>query len=277
MWKIYTLLPDFIKSNIRDFVKKIISNKSVVKTDKQIELARIKSIPRYSSGITTLFPQDFKFVDSASFLFIYDEIFNKNIYAFRSNKEEPFIIDCGANIGLSILYFKKIFPGAQILAFEPDPIVCKVLNYNISNLSNVQVIDKALWNEETVLNFHTEGADGGSLSAIPNEISTIGVRTDRLSKHIIKEVDFLKIDIEGAELKVLEDCEESLHLVQNMFIEYHSFVNLNQELASLISILERNNFRYHITSPGLSSPQPFIEISTYNGMDMQLNIYAYKK
>ncbi|MFD2515631.1 FkbM family methyltransferase [Pontibacter locisalis] len=243
----------------------------------QYELERIKSIPRYVPGVTNLLNRKLRFVDSASFLFMYDEIFKKKIYAFRSTNNQPFIIDCGANIGLSILYFKQLYPGAKMLAFEPDPKVFQVLQANVSELENVEIKEKALWNEETKLEFFSEGADGGSVNALPTKVETNEILTEKLSHYLDRKVDFLKIDIEGAEVKVLTECESKLHLVQNIFVEYHSFVKGTQDLATLLGILERNNFRYHINSPGLSSAQPFVGLNTYNGMDMQLNIYAFQE
>ena len=72
------------------------------------ELARIKKNPRYQKGRTDIFGFDFTFIDSASFLSQYFEIFTKQILSFETKNKQPYIIDCGSNIGVSILYFKKI-------------------------------------------------------------------------------------------------------------------------------------------------------------------------
>ena len=48
----------------------------------------------------------------------YEELFLDEIYRFQTNNEKPVIIDCGANIGLSSLYFKSIYPNAILHAFE---------------------------------------------------------------------------------------------------------------------------------------------------------------
>jgi FkbM family methyltransferase len=266
-----------IKKSIRAALYQDIGQPEIKKSDEQLELDRISNIQRYESGTTTVLSGNFRFVDSASFIFMYDEIFKKQIYAFSCNEPKPYIIDCGANIGLSIIYFKSLFPEANIVAFEPDPKVYQVLQKNVERLSDVVLRERALWGEETKMEFFSEGADGGSLSESSATIGKLEILTERLSTYITGKVDFLKIDIEGAELTVLAECESKLHLVQNMFIEYHSFVESRQELAALLAILERNEFRYHINSPGLTSRQPFMHLNTYNGMDMQLNIYAFKR
>lgn len=51
---------------------------------------------------------------------IVNEKFEKEEYKFELKTETPFIIDCGAHIGITSLYFKKFFPKSEILAFEPD-------------------------------------------------------------------------------------------------------------------------------------------------------------
>ena len=61
-----------------------------------------------------------KIPDSASYLSSREEIFDQQIYRFNTSNSKPYIVDCGANIGLSIIYFKQLFPNAEIVAFEPD-------------------------------------------------------------------------------------------------------------------------------------------------------------
>lgn len=275
--RIRKLIPDSIKKAAKQVLRLDSTSHSNIKSPEQIEIERVKSIPRYIPENTILIKDNFKFVDSASFIFMYDEIFKKQIYDFRTIQERPYIIDCGANVGLSIVYFKDLYPDAEIVAFEPDPKVFGVLEYNVRKLSDVKLVNRALWNTETTMSFFTEGADGGSFNSVFDNVERVEVLTDRLRSYLDKKVDFLKIDIEGAELTVLEDSEDKLHLVQNMFIEYHSFVDKEQELAKVLNILERNQFRYHINSPGLTSGRPFVHRNTYNGMDMQLNIYAFKQ
>ncbi|WP_162426447.1 FkbM family methyltransferase [Pontibacter pudoricolor] len=275
--RIRKLIPDYLKKAAKQVLRLDSTSHINIKNPEQIEIERIKSIPRYIPESTNLIKGNFRFVDSASFIFMYDEIFKKQIYDFRTTQERPYIIDCGANVGLSIVYFKDQYPNAEIVAFEPDPKVFGVLESNVGKLSDVKLVNRALWNTETTMSFFAEGADGGSFNSVSDNVERIEVLTDRLRSYLDKKVDFLKIDIEGAELTVLEDSEDKLHLVQNMFIEYHSFVEKEQELAKVLGILERNQFRYHINSPGLTSGRPFVKRNTYNGMDMQLNIYGFKQ
>lgn len=242
------------------------------------ELSRLKTTPRYQEGTSDILEKTIKFIDSASFCFIYDELFIKEIYKFKTTSTRPYIIDAGANVGLSVIYFKNLFPASEIIAFEPDPVVFNILSQNVRSfeLQNVELIPKALWNKEISLNFLSEGADAGRIVDKVNETNLIEVQTVRLGEYLNCKVDFLKIDIEGAETTVLEDCKDMLYNVERIFVEYHSFIDKPQELGRLINILESSGFRLSINSSGAISPQPLYQYSKYLGMDMQLNIFGFK-
>jgi FkbM family methyltransferase len=171
-----------------------------------------------------------------------------------------------------------LFPDSEIVAFEPDDKVFDVLQLNIKafNLTNVALIKKACWHSETVLNFFSEGADGGRAASEFDEKDIIQVETIRLRKFLNNKVDFLKIDIEGAENEVLHDIHDLLHNVERLFVEFHSFVGREQMLPEILTILKRADFRLHISSPGLISKNPFIQLNTYANMDNQLNIYGFR-
>jgi FkbM family methyltransferase len=247
---------------------------------RQAEIERLQSINRYTAEQTRLVAgRTISFPDAASFLFIYNEIFVKQIYEFQADTENPYIIDAGANIGMSTIYFKQLYPHAEIVAFEPDQSIAKYLYQNIASfgLTNVTVVEKALWNEETVLRFFSEGADGGRVATATDQSNIIEIPTTRLRKYLNRVVDLLKIDIEGAELTVLEDCKDLLHHVKHLFVEYHSFAGQPQQLAKLIQLLEEAGFRLYISAPGIVSEKPFVDPVVYAGMDGQLNIHAVRR
>ena len=243
------------------------------------ELNRIRAIPRHKEGYTRLLFNQLKFIDSASFCFIYDEIFKKQVYKFDTKNKHPLIIDAGANIGLSIVYFKQLYPNSKIIAFEPDEKIFSILETNINSFKfkNIELIKKALWKEDCVLSFEADGADGGRVNLNDTSKGEVKISAQRLSPFLNEPVDFLKIDIEGSELEVLIECQNKLTNVDKMFVEYHSFENKEQNLSKIITIIENAGFRYLINSPGLASNNPFVDQKTYLGMDMQLNIYAFRK
>ncbi len=241
-------------------------------------LLKVALKKRYTHYCINLFGSSFELVDSASFLWTFNDIFGSQIYKFKTSNTEPIIIDGGANIGLSILYFKQLYPSSHIIAFEPDVKIFNVLEKNIkhSGFSDVELINKALWSSETVLEFKSDGADGGSLYQGELQQEKYQVPTLRLRDYLNKPIDLLKLDIEGAETQVIEDCYDLLTNVQHLFVEYHSFAEQHQSLNVLINILSQAGFRLHIHAVH-SSPQPFCHCDVSMGMDLQLNIFARRE
>lgn len=240
--------------------------------------AKYGSTPRYHEKIVRLGKWSLIVPDIASFLSAYKEIFVEEIYAFNSDSESPIILDCGSNIGLSVFYFKGIYPSSKIYAFEPDPGIFRVLEKNIldNGISNVELINKAIWSSETTLQFSSEGADGGRIDT-GNDTNLVSVKSAKLSRYLeqIDKVDFLKIDIEGAEVEVINECIDFLKNVSFIFIEFHSFSNRKQFFGKMISLLEEIGFRIHI-HPLFISKRPFLGVSENIGMDMQLNLFFWK-
>lgn len=245
---------------------------------KDAEFEQLQKLPRFQPVEFVFFSKKLKIIDSASFLFQYGEIFTSEIYKFKARNQRPYIVDCGANIGLSIIYFKKLYPQASIIAFEPDPRVFNILSYNIHSFrfNDVTLINKALWDKTTTLPFFSEGSDGGRVAVRGDNKQLIRVKTEKLNKYLKKPVDFLKIDIEGAEAKVLEQCQDLLLNVKNLFVEYHSFLSEPQNLGRILRILRKSSFRYYISNIGVKTPHPFLKKNDWMGMDNQLNIFATK-
>lgn len=243
------------------------------------EKNRLRVFKRYKELKSNILGFPISMVDKSSFISMYDEIFNKEIYKFNSNNKKPKIIDCGANIGLSLFYFKKIYPESIITAFEPDRKIFEILKKNVisSKFNNIDLINKGLAekNEEQV-SFFSEGADGGRIALEMDKKTLTNVSVTRLSPFLEQPVDFLKIDIEGAEIEVLRECQKNLRNVNNLFIEYHSIVDKKQKLDEILKILTINNFRYYINRTGIKTKHPFLKLKNHLGYDLQLNISAKK-
>jgi FkbM family methyltransferase len=264
------------------YINRVLEKISYFFSSEGKELRRIKKIPRYQIATTQIFGFEFTFVDSASFIGQYDEIFKKQSYKFNTTNNQPFIIDCGSNVGVSLLYYLREFPNAKIVAFEPDKNVFAILKSNVEkmNSTNITLVNKGVWNADGVISFLQEGADGGQVLDNNTNVSagakTIEIETTSLKKYLSSKIDFLKIDIEGAEVEVIEDCENLLQNAQQVFIEFHSTVGKVQKLDTILKILSKNNFRYFVESVTLFNNQPFIKRTVINSFDNLLSIYAYK-
>ena len=243
------------------------------------KLKRLKRLARNREFTTNVLGPTIRGVDGLSFYYSFREIFEQCIYKFVADGPAPRIIDGGSNVGLSILYFKALCPFASIVGFEADPQVFAVLAGNIAScrLKGVELINKALWSKEETLRFASKGADAGTLVETNDEYHRmIEVEGCRLQCYLQNPVDMLKLDIEGAELAVLRDCADQLGNVRNLFVEYHSFSDQPQQLNELLDLLQNAGFRYQIQTQ-FASRKPFIRRESQSGMDMQLNIFAYRE
>lgn len=224
-----------------------------------------------------LFGKEFYFTNPTELMHGLNEIFIEEVYK-QPLPQNPYIIDCGANIGLSVIYIKQMYPDAKIIAFEPDEKNFDLLQANIKSFGykNVQALKEAVWTENTTLQFAGEGSMS---SRIHGEVSenTIPVRAIRLRDYLDKPIDFLKIDIEGAEYNVVMDIADQLHHVHNLFLEYHGSFFQNNELNKIFTLLVDNGFSYYIKEATSVYDHPFERIKKENiNYDVQLNIFCFR-
>ena len=87
------------------------------------------------------------FDDYRHFVFMFEQIFLAFVYYFEVKNKKPVIYDCGANIGLATIFFKYLYPGATITAFEPDPVVFEMLKKNIemNRFKGVTAVNRAVF------------------------------------------------------------------------------------------------------------------------------------
>ena len=88
-------------------------------------------------------------------------------------------------------------------------------------------------------------------------------------------VEFLKIDIEGNEINVIPDIAGELSKVNNLFLEYHTFIDQPQNLSKIIGIIEAAGFRYYIKEAACKE-SPYLERELFYKMDMLVNIFCYR-
>lgn len=244
------------------------------------EKRRLQAIPRYHQTETHLFGTKIIVNDACTLLCDIDEIIEKEIYKFEAESSVPLIIDCGANIGISIVYFKHLYPQAKIIAFEPDPILFSMLSKNISNFffENIEIHQAAIWTNDHGVSFLQEGGHSGKVLEGGSHDKEISVPSFQL-KNILnsfESIDMLKIDIEGAEFDVLFDCGEYLSKCKNVFVEYHSDINKKQKLHNILELMCDLGYRYHVHE-SFKRKHPFVDRQTIAGMDLQLNLFFLKE
>src|SRR4029077_12974091 len=109
------------------------------------ELARLAALPSREPTITEIFCWPFHIPNVRAFIYLYDLYFKKRIFDFALGDRHPYVIDCGANIGVTVTWWKKRYPDAQVLAFEADPDIFRVLERNCGALPGVRLLNAAVW------------------------------------------------------------------------------------------------------------------------------------
>jgi FkbM family methyltransferase len=157
-------------------------------------------------------------------LLILKEIFFNQVYSFTENTDSKLksspgvIVDVGANIGISIAYFKNKYPNTKMIAIEASPINYFQLKKNIeeNNFDNIEAINCFLANKNGITKFyHNVDKPGGSFGEgfklkKSNKYEEFEVNTAKLSDLINGHKNIvIKIDVEGAEYQILKDLAAS--------------------------------------------------------------------
>lgn len=182
-------------------------------------------------------------LSSDSLTFLHREIFVDLAYFFSTSRTAPVIIDGGSNIGVSVAFFKTLYPEARVLAFEPAARTFELLQKNVGGVPGVELHRVALGRSNSLVPFY-EHDDDWMLrqSTRPERLtvdSEITVEQRRLSDFVTEPVDMVKLDVEGAEAYVLDDLADSgaIEQVEQLIVEYHH--QLDPDRDSLGVFLER--------------------------------------
>ena len=146
--------------------------------------------------------------------------------------EDGIMVDLGANIGLTTLYVKSFFPVIDVYALEPEFNNFKRLekNINLNCLNNVTLLNKGIWSRTTKLKADYSFGDRLDwafrlVESDQNADQNIDVicMSELMENYSIRNIDFLKIDIEGAEKNLFENAQDLKWLarVKIIAIEIH--------------------------------------------------------
>ncbi len=160
-------------------------------------------------------------------IFTLSGIFFDRDYAIQTPlPRNPVVIDCGANIGLSAIWFLGRWPGARVHAFEPEPRNFRFLELNCGARSDVAVTQAAVGKARGAVRLHV--AVHGALHSIKDpsagsraiEVPCLTL-ADYLRESAVDCVDVLKLDVEGSELDVLMGLGDQLDRVDVIVGQLH--------------------------------------------------------
>lgn len=165
----------------------------------------------------------------------------KALYASIAARGTPLIVDLGANIGMSALYFSLIFPKARIVAIEPDEGNSSLLSRNLASRPNFEAIQAGISSRPTRLSLTNRAAGENAFRTRPADGSeTAGVVQGITVPEIIEEHGgpggsepfILKIDVEGAEAELFSSNVEWIDRFPLIIIELHDWLYPGQGTSS---------------------------------------------
>jgi FkbM family methyltransferase len=170
---------------------------------------------------------------------------------------------------MSILYHRRLYPEARIIGFEPDPAIFQLLQENLrrNDVAGVKLINAGLGGQPGKFSFIPDGTAGGRFGEGKNSML---VKVEPLSPYLAEPVDFVKLNIEGQELSVLEEAAACGRLVnvRQLVLEYHGWANGPQRLGDILNLLDREGFRYLVhdfdRETGAASKPPFRKVPEQN-------------
>jgi FkbM family methyltransferase len=154
---------------------------------------------------------------------VYDEIFITKEYDVEID-DPRIIVDAGAHIGMSSLFFAERFPKAKVLAIEPEEHNFSLLVRNTEDTKNIYPINAGLWGHNAILSVQNPQTNSWGFRLKETEqaqgIPTLTI-DDIILSHNVRFLDILKIDIEGAEIEVFENSASWINNVRLIIIELH--------------------------------------------------------
>lgn len=174
------------------------------------------------------------------------EIFDLNLYGLDTALSSPVIVDIGASVGDTLMYFATKYPKAKLFAFEPNP---EVFAYIRQNLAHVDISNNTLHLYNKAVS-HTAkkrvkfylandnltpswSSTSGTILPSNNVSRTFPVSSVSFASVIrqVGVIDLLKIDIEGGEYNLISDMLRYRKQIKSFVMEMHNFGTISRRRA----------------------------------------------
>jgi FkbM family methyltransferase len=156
------------------------------------------------------------------------------------------ILDLGANVGYSTAHFAQLYPQAQVIGVEMDSANAMLARQNVAAFGQrCRIINAAVWSSDGEISYAPGEEQGMFVASLASQPQTnVRQAPARSMNSIIREsgfsnIDYVKMDIEGAESEVFKSGVEWTEAVQTMQIELHP----PAKLAGIAAILTSVGFR----------------------------------
>jgi FkbM family methyltransferase len=231
--------------------------------DEKLEIFRILFVLHYNveilkkTGEANLRIFNYKVVSPSYYelLYLFREIFIDQQYAFNFEEGHQLIVDCGANVGMATLFFKRMAPKSSVICFEPNPKAFHYLKRNIeeNKLADVTLVNAGLSDVEGSINFFVDESNTLISSIEKNRAgrNELKVQSTTLTSYIQNRlVRFAKIDVEGAEWLIVNEIKRTnaIENIQEFAFEYHHNAGTSHTLAQFLMLLEESSFSYNLSA-----------------------------
>ena len=202
--------------------------------------------PKHRAGTITWRNRPLHYADAPALYYQLADIYSERVYDFTCARPDPRILDVGGHIGLASLRFRELFPQARIFSFEPDPKIVALLQANLLGAKDMatEVVAAAAWTTDGLRNFAATGDDSGALDAS----GSLQVATVDLAHYCTEPIDFLKLDVEGAEFELLNHLSGTgaLTQIRRLCIELHEWKPGPPRFHEALNCLVAAGFNYRL-------------------------------
>lgn len=213
--------------------------------------------PKSRPGEVTWRGHRLRYADGPSLYYQLAEIYLQGVYDFETANPTPRILDVGGNMGIAALRFREMHPQASITTFEADPHIAQILQDNLTRAGDhrTAVVAAAAWVRTGEIGFNATGDDSGNIQAdLPTKLPCVDILD-----YFDAPIDFLKLDVEGAEYDLLAHLQNhgALAEVRQMFLELHHWP-ANPEpprFQEILATLTAAGFSYRLSAAGVFHPQ----------------------
>jgi FkbM family methyltransferase len=178
------------------------------------------------------------------------EIFQDDVYGQEYKlKKGDVVLDLGAHVGMFVSKaIREIGDTGLVIAVEPSDVGQRYLRHNCGLLPNVVLVQKAISDHDGTgkLYLSAESSCNSIMHKHKNSVDVGLVTVDSLVKQLeLKQLDLIKIDIEGAELEALQGATKTLEQfdVKLAIAAYHQMQNGENEMPSVVRLLEDRGFK----------------------------------
>ena len=221
----------------------------------QLEVAARRSSG--STGVWAGWRRRLAIRNGSSDIDVFHQHFARNeILDIPFGKDAATVIDLGANVGVSVEAFRRLFPRARIIAVELEKQNASICAANHGADKQVTVLTGAIWSKpgRVGINDVGEGAwayrAGETDSQSPDSVPAYTYR-EILDMHGLQYVDVMKMDIEGAEADVLESAWQDIFgSTMISIIEVHDWIGGVQERVNRVIDQARMHFDLDVSRSG---------------------------